>query len=372
MNESPRKEKPRHGGRVEEVAREVGLDPEEIVDFSANLNPLAPPEVVEGAVEGIALSRYPDDSYARFRRSVIGFLESVHGLRLASENVVPGNGSLEIIRLLINYVRLRGERSVLVPAPTFGEYAHQAATLGLEVEEIPYGEFLDVSLSRLSRFGLVFFCNPNNPTGELVPKGKLEEFAGKCREANSLLAVDEAFIELSRPSASVVGAIQRFDNLIVVRSLTKAFSIPGIRVGFGLAESRLAAELDGLRPSWNLNCFAVELTKALKDPGDFLARSREYIEEGRSYLSRELSELGLEVYPGRANFLLLDCRGTGLTASELVEEMARRGVLVRNADSFPGLSRWHLRVAVKGENQNRRLIETLAEAMGRGRNVDAS
>lgn len=353
---------PRHGGRVEEVAEEVGLDPEDMVDFSANLNPLAPPTGVKDSVKEAlnALTRYPDDRYPDFRKAVLEFLEGLHGLRLAPDNLVPGNGSLEIIRILINYVHSQGGKSVIVPVPTFSEYEHQAQIFGLKTKKIPYGDFLDLETSQLSQHDLAFFCNPNNPTGELVSKEELKTFANKCQEANTVLAIDEAFIELSDPTCSAIELIPTSTDLVIFRSLTKNFSIPGVRIGFGVASKSLSKKLDKLRPNWNINVFAVELTKqVLKKGGSFLSRSREYIEMQRSRLSRELTELGFEVYPGRANFLLMKTSKTGLTAPELTEEAARKGVILRNAESFDGLDERYLRIAVKRKGQNHELIKLL-------------
>ena len=354
---------PRHGGRVEEAARKYGFDPEEILDFSANINPLGPPsglkEVVDQALESI--SRYPDDQYPRFRTAISDFLEDLHSQKLEPNQIVPGNGSVEIIRILLHYLRKTGgNKSVLIPTPAFSEYFHQSKILGLKTEQLPLDDLISSRSSQLEEYGLVFLCNPNNPTGVLVDEGTLQNFVTRCRKANTMVVIDEAFIELTEPSQSSIEFLPKRRNLVLIRSLTKNFSLPGARIGYGLAQREVAEELDKFRPSWNLNAFAVEMTPHILDESrEFLARTRQYINRERSYLSGALSRLGMKVYSSKANFILTDCKEIEITASELTGEMARRKILLRDASTFKGLDRWHVRIAVRTKDQNRQLIKTL-------------
>ncbi len=174
---------PVHGGRIKETAEKENMNPEELLDFSVNLNPLAPPESVEKILKNSvnSLISYPDNRYKDFREAVSVFLENVHNAILKSDNIIPGNGSLEIIRFGLQLIsNLRDEVSALIPAPTFSEYAYQACLFDINVDRIKYSELLNLSEDRLKEFDVVFLCNPNNPTGELIDNLQLEGFLAKC------------------------------------------------------------------------------------------------------------------------------------------------------------------------------------------------
>ncbi len=357
---------PRHGGRVEEIARERGISPGKIIDFSANTNPLAPPENLGSylADSASSLELYPDDSYGRFRNAVIDFLGNESGAKLERKNVIPGNGSVEIFRLFIRAIATAGAGTVLVPFPTFSEYALQSRLFGLEVDRKKYRELFGLDEAILSVYDAVFICNPNNPTGTLRDKETLVKFLEKARAAETFLVLDEAFNELSSPGESLVGFVNRFPNLIIVRSLTKAFTVPGLRIGYGVASGKLAGRMEKLRPPWNLNYLAASTGRRfLEEEKGLLKRSREYLEGEREWLREKLEDLGFSVYPSSTNYLLFRTKETGLKAAEIVDRCLDYNVLVRNADSFYGIDQWHVRVAVKKREDNEKLVRALGEAI---------
>ncbi len=151
-----------------------------------------------------------------------------------------------------------------------------------------------------------------------------------------------------------------FENILIVRSLTKAFSIPGIRVGYGLAHTNLSRLLNRIRPTWNVNSAASRVgSHLLKNEIDFLQKSRRFIERERCWLKNQLSKLDFEVYESQANFLLVNSRNLGLKASSLVNKALPQGIYLRNADTFRGLDKWSIRIAIKKRKENRHLIEIL-------------
>lgn len=353
---------PRHGGRVEEISEERGINPGDLIDFSANMNPLAPPgsleELIDEAIS--SLKHYPDDRYGDFRESVVDFLAEGGGNLPSPESVIPGNGSVEIFRLFLRFVASIGAGSVLVPYPTFSEYALQSRLFGLEVDRKEYGEVLGLDKIELDNYDLVFLCNPNNPTGTLRSAEVLCRFVSRCDDAGTYVMLDEAFIELSRPEESLVSSIQNFSNLVVVRSLTKEFSIPGLRIGYGVFSKELARRVEKLRPPWNLNCFAAFAGSSfLDEERKLLSESRDYLARERNFLAEELDGLGFSLYPSDVNYLLLDAEPVGWEAGELVDRCLDHNVLLRNADSFYGLNEYHVRVAVKKREANRELVRAL-------------
>lgn len=358
---------PRHGGRVEEVAEARGIEPENLLDFSANMNPLAPPSGLEDyLVESLGqLKVYPDDRYSEFRNAVVDFLRDEAGARISPEKVVPGNGSVEIFDLFLRTIVAGGGRRVLVPHPTFSEYASRARLAGLEVERARYEDVLSYD-EKLEHYDAAFLCNPNNPTGVLRENGNLREYAVRCRERGVSLLVDEAFIELAQPGESLVELTLEFPNLVVARSLTKVFSVPGLRIGYGIGSGDLINGMEKFRPPWNLNYLAARTgSKFLENERDLLEGSRNYIAGERDWLARELRNLGFSLYPSSANFLLFRTEGVGLKAAELVDRCLDFNVLLRNADSFYGLDEWHVRVAVKKREENKKLVEVLEKSMER-------
>ena len=356
---------PRHGGRVEEVAESRGIDPESLVDFSANMNPLAPPDGLKDRIVDCLdeIEIYPDDRYVEFRNSVVDFLSDETDARLKPESVVPGNGSVEIFELFLRAVIAGGGSEVIVPYPSFSEYGSRAKLAGMDVKRAEYEELFSYE-DELKDYDAVFICNPNNPTGVLREQGKIKEFAVRCNANGVSLLVDEAFIELARPEESLVGAISDLPNVVVARSLTKAFSIPGLRLGYGVGSGELIEGMEKLRLPWNLNWVASRVgSELLREERELLADSRDYLRGERKWLAGKLRDLGFSLYPSSTNFLLFRTKGVGLTAEELVDRCLESKVLLRNADSFYGLDEWHVRVAVRKRKENEKLAEALEKAI---------
>jgi threonine-phosphate decarboxylase len=355
-----------HGARVKEYAERLGLKEEEIIDFSSNINPLPfPPQVRELYTELFqAIGRYPDDRYMEFREAAAGFLADGLGSKISADNVIPGNGSVEVLRMALGALLNRGD-SALIPIPTFGEYEWQSRLYGAEVRFCSLSGVFNLSNREIAGLKTVFFCNPNNPTGELYDRTLVERLAHACAQAGSFLVIDEAFIELSRPKESAADLAVSLDNLLVLRSLTKCFAMPGLRLGYGVGSKKLIEALDRARLPWNVNVIASSLGSYLLRHGkDFLAESRRFIQREREWLRGRLTELGLEVHPSTANFLLVGIKSTGLTAPELVLRAVRGGVLLRDCSSFRGIDERHIRAAVRSRQDNRKLLEVLAEILG--------
>ncbi|MBI4362100.1 MAG: pyridoxal phosphate-dependent class II aminotransferase [Euryarchaeota archaeon] len=325
-----------------------GGGPPGVVDFSVNLNPLPFPPA--SSLRGAAVGRYPDDSYREFRRGAARFCGSRTGC------IIPGSGSTEILHLFARTHLGPGER-VVVERPAYGEYAREARLAGARVADFPRGRLHAVPMRGVRA---LFVGNPNNPTGDLRPRGELLELWDRCRRAGTLLVVDEAFIELSDPGESLAPRAARGRGLLVVRSLTKSFAIPGLRVGYGVASPDLYPWLEGARCPWNLSGPGeAAALRCFQGGRSHLARSRRYIEGARGEMARGLSTIpGVWVHPGRANFLLLD---TPRSARRVAHDLLRRGLRVRDCTSF-GLPR-SIRVAVLRRVQNRRLIEALRQAV---------
>ena len=323
-------EKVVHGGKIKQIHRDTGRA---VIDFSANLNPFAPQVDPDFSLD--LLASYPDDRYmavkeaisARFNRPV--------------DEIAVGNGSIELIRVFC-LATLTPRTRVRIENPTFGEYELSARLAG--AHPASQGERAEVR----------FICNPNNPTGELLPREKVLGAVEGCR--GGALFVDEAFIELSDPVQSVSDV--RDPALFVLRSLTKCFSVPGIRFGYAFGEPGLIRKIETIRPPWSVNSFAEQYALAAFQVFDRLESSRRKIAEERDWLIRKLSRFSLTVHPSAANFLLLTFPAD---VSSLCGRLLEGGILVRDCHSF-GLPD-SIRIAIRTRDENRMLIEVLERCL---------
>jgi threonine-phosphate decarboxylase len=343
-----------HGGTLVEVQETFG----NVLDFSANFNPLPFPNLERLLSNSLSsVSAYPDNRYRRFREAVANYLNVDPNL------VVPGNGSVELIRNVTAAILSTGDK-VVIPAPTFDEYEYACALCGAEITLLPIWSInrfiheLETVLSE-QNIKMVFLCNPNNPTGRLLKRNQISKIADLCSEKGTILFVDEVFIELSDPSQSAV--FVDYDNIFVLRSLTKSFSIPGLRVGYGLAPCSLSATLNCLRAPWNLNSIAAVVTPyLLSDCESYLKTSRGIIARERRWLEEKLCEIsGVHPLKSEASFIMVDSSTTGLSSAELTRKMLTRGFLIRDCSSFKLTDNNYIRLAVRLRDDNQKLLSNL-------------
>ena len=352
-----------HGGRIRAKASKRNLDQEDLLDYSANINPLGSPPLEDLILREMkSVGHYPDNDYLEFRRAAARFVG------VDPKNVVPGNGSSELMRLFAEALIEDGEK-VIITEPTFGEYETQSRLFGAEIVHVPRGirtainprDFLDDDLLKEAK--AAFICNPNNPTGILLPRSEIAGLAERCERAETFLFVDEAFIELSDPLQTVADMAPRTEHLFVVRSLTKSFGVPGIRLGFGVAGDYLADVMNRTRLPWSISSLASAAGAYLLAQDDHLAKSRLVIKEELSWLTAELVRLGLDPVESSVNFILVGLGPSGIRSSELVERMEGERVLVRDCRSF-GLGDDYVRVAVRNREENARLVAALEKVLG--------
>ncbi len=350
-----------HGGGVHRAARETGLPLEAILDFSASINPLGmPPAVAAAARKGLEESlHYPEVDAASLRQALAVF----H--RLPADCILPGNGSTELLYL---FPRVLRPRRALLVTPAFSEYERALSQAGTRLDFFPLRpeEDFRFDLGRLLRrvegdTDLVLLANPGNPTGALVPPEQIEALARALRE-QALLAVDEAFIDFC-PRQSVTERVGDHANLYVFRSLTKFYAIPGLRAGYLAGPARGIARLAELQPPWPLSTPALAAALACLEQAAFRAETLAAIPQLRQELALGLAELGLRVFPSEANYLLARLEDPGLSAAALAARLRPQGMLIRDCASFPPLDGRYLRLAVRGAEDNRRLLAALKTAL---------
>lgn len=332
---------PERVGTVDRVPH--GSDDAVALDFSANCNPRVPDGARAAYDAAFAASRsYPRDNYPEFRRAAADYVGC------DPDRVIPTPGGLAAIRLAVATTVARGD-SVLVPAPSFGEYAREIRLQGGVPEFVPHGE---TPAADPTGHALAIVCAPNNPTGELPAADRLDAFLDRCRIAGTPLLVDEAFLDFTdRPS------LAGREGVVVARSLTKMFGLPGLRAGFAVARGALAERLRTAVPAWALGTPAAAVGARCLRATAFVEATRERVRTERPRMRAALEARGFDVLPSDAPFLLAD---VGSDPAPLLAALRERGIALRDATTFRGLDR-HVRVAVRTREENDRLLAALTE-----------
>ncbi len=326
-------------GRV----RHGGSDDPDLLDFSANINPATPAGVEAVYEAALDESRaYPPEPPATFSGAAAAYV----GCEPAQ--VVPTPGGLAAIRLAVE-ATVTADDTVLVPAPSFGEFAREVRLQGAEPAFVAHDELLAADPAG---HALAIACTPNNPTGDAYADAALRDFADRCRDAGTPLLVDEAFLGFTdRPSLAGT------EGVIVARSLTKLFGLPGLRAGFAVATGAHRRALATARPPWNLGTPARAVGTFCLGQSSFVEATRTRVRDERERMRAVLAER-FDVFPSDAPFLLLDVGDRNV--AELVAALRERGVAVRDATTFRRLDS-HVRVAVRRPAENDRLLEVLGD-----------
>ena len=352
---------PAHGGGVARAARELGLAPEAVLDFSASINPLGmPPAVLAAACDALPRAvHYPEIDAATLREAVAAHYD------LDPAAILPAAGSTELIYLLPRVLRPR--RALLV-RPAFSEYARSLEQAGVPWESFDLDPERDFRLdpgALLSAVGeeieLVLLANPGNPSGSAIPPDLLEELAFALRE-QALLVVDEAFADFC-PERSLLDRVGYHHNLYLLRSLTKYYAIPGLRAGFLVGPPMGVGRLAAAREPWALSTPALAAASACLDADDFRRESALLVPQLRTELAAALTDLGLRVFPGEANYLLARLAPSAPGAAEVAARLCHRGILVRACGNFPPLDDRYLRLAVRPQQEQQCLVAALADVL---------
>jgi cobyric acid synthase CobQ/L-threonine-O-3-phosphate decarboxylase len=344
-----------HGGDTRWLAEVAGKPERELLDFSANINPLGPPDWLRPLISSqiSMLQHYPDPHCT----ALVDAMTERYGV--TREEVIAGNGSTEILYLL---ARAAQKSHALIPVPCYGDYTKAAEQAEMRIQTVPAGEELPCEM--LTPETAVFVGRPNNPTGVVCPADRLRALAADY--PFTLFVVDEAFGDFVEDFDSLTHT--RPANAIVLLSLTKIFAIPGLRTGCAVGNPELIQRLLELQPPWSVNTLAQAVSTAALRDHEYVRRTREYVTREREKLFTELGPLpGVTVYPGQANFLLARLDRAGMDAEALAERLLSRGIAIRTCASFQGLDARYFRVAVRTAEENERLVRTLRAALGTSR-----
>jgi L-threonine-O-3-phosphate decarboxylase len=330
----------------------LGLDPEQVLDFSVNSNPYGPAPAVRQALTNVPLERYPDREALALRRSL------AERLGVAIDRVLVGNGTAELL-WLAGLAFLRRNDRVLVVGPTFGEYERVASLMGASVETWlarPEQGFAVQPGPVAQRLGqpalrLVFVCNPNNPTGAMLPPEDIAAWAEA--HPGTLFVVDEAYLAFASGLRSTLTA--GMPNILIMRSMTKDYALAGLRLGYAVGQEAVIAALKQVRPAWNVNALAQAAGVAALEDETHLQQSLCALRQAKAELVGALTGLGLPPLPSAVHFFLVNV-GAG---SAFRRALLQHGILVRDCASF-GLPAY-VRIATRRPEENARLLAAIVQ-----------
>jgi histidinol-phosphate aminotransferase len=344
-----------HGGFDYEELKAFNLRKDKIIDFSSNINPLGSSKKVIKLLKSFNdLSQYPDSKCLKLRK----FLAKK--LNLEKENIIVGNGSVEII-YLISSAYLNKKDKVIICSPTFSEYERSAKLMGIKViyfklkenENFKLNEEKIISLIKREKPKIVFLCNPNNPTGEYLNESKVKKIFNAHNK--TLFVLDEAYVDFTETYWNSIKLLKNKTNVIIIRSLTKTYGLAGIRLGFCLANEEIIDILNKVKTPWNVNIIAQKLgIIALKDK-KYLQDAKKEIKSSKEFLIKEFEKLNIKVIPSDVNFFLIKVKN----AREVRAKLLKKGILVRDCTSFelPNF----IRISIRKKNECKKLIESLKQ-----------
>lgn len=345
------------GKPIDEVKRELGLS--EVYKLASNENPLGPPESAVDAMKLAAgkVSLYPDADAYELRAA----LAKYHDVKM--NQIIFGDGSNELLKLL-SLAFLEPGDEIIMPKPSFGEYARTAMVCGATAKAIPLTEDYVVDLPAMvgaigSKTKMIYICNPNNPTGTVVDKRLLKQLMHRMDDI--IVVMDEAYFEFVNDENSPDGVafFKEYPNVVALRTFSKAYGLAGLRVGYGICNEYIAAAINKVREPFNVNSLAQVAALAALNDKEYLRKSVEYNAVEREFLYTELKKRGFQVVPSQTNFMLFD---VVRDCVDVFRGLLRKGIIVRSADIFGYPTKIRLSVGLRKENEA--FLKALEEYMG--------
>ncbi|MGL5260477.1 MAG: pyridoxal phosphate-dependent aminotransferase [Lachnospiraceae bacterium] len=347
-----------HGGNIYSYKKEI-------LDFSANINPLGmPPNVKKALVKNIkAYEIYPDYKNMELKEAICQY----H--KIPVEHIACANGAANLIYRIV--YALRPKNAILV-APTFSEYEKALKEVSCSCHHYLLGEEFAITTDILNkidqRYDMMFLCNPNNPTGIPCEKELVLEIAKKCKEKKIILIVDECFVNflLEEEKYSIVNDLLQLEHVVIVKAFTKMYAMAGIRLGYALCgNTLLCKKFEKVLEPWSVSTVASKCGIAAMKEKKFVEKTKTYIEKERILLIESLKKLGFFVYPSKANYIFF--RGK----KNLVSDLMEYEILIRSCNNYIGLDDTFYRIAVRKREENKKLIDALKKITNKDASVES-
>tara|TARA_Y100001970_G_C14215103_1_gene849210 strand:- start:1005 stop:2102 length:1098 start_codon:yes stop_codon:yes gene_type:complete len=354
--------RPIHGSINLNELRLLGLKHDNILDFSANINPLGTPTSVCEAIKNVELDIYPDPDCLEIREAISKNISTPLS-KIPIEKIFIGNGSNEILHLLSRII-LSKKSTALIMAPTYGEYEFAFRISGADVINFNADfskdfrwDFRDVSnLIKARKPQIVMICNPNNPTGLYCKQNDIETLAKTSIESGSILVVDQAYLSfVEKPWDSLF--LLNYSNTILVRSMSKDYAQTALRLGYALASENMVSKFRSIQPDWSVNSLAQKAGISAINDIEYLSKARETVFSSKQFLKKELTNLGLETVTSDANFILIKVNNGNKWRSSLL----KKGIVVRDCSSF-GLPNY-IRVGIRKIDDCKIFVEAINDLL---------
>ena len=356
-----------HGSDLEKIEQIYHIKKEEITSFSANVNPLGiSPLMKKTLAENIeVVTSYPDREYTKLRKAISNYVGADY------ESIMVGNGATELISL---FIQLNHPKKALLLAPTYSEYEREIHLAGgqcefhfLKEDEKFILHLEDLKNKLQEDFDLLVICNPNNPTSTAISNPVMEEILTYCKKQNIFVLVDETYVEFA-PDADTITSVsftKNFDNLVVLRGISKFFASPGLRLGYSICGNKsLLERMKKEKNPWTINSLAALAGEVMFSDSAYIQATKEQIASELQIACQRLSKIEqIQYFEPKGNFILCRILREDITASDLFDICIRKGLMIRDCITFEGLSPYYFRFCVMSPEKNKELLDLIEATM---------
>ncbi len=343
-----------HGGNLDVIEKLFNVSKNDIIDFSDNINPLGASNRLKENISNIydLLNLYPDETYTDLRLSISKYTNC------NADNILVGNGATELISALIKAVNPKNSILIL---PTYSEYEKELKKVNSNIIHFDVTEDNDFKLNVedlltkiTPNIGLLVFCNPNNPTGYLTPSTQVKKILKHCKQTNTVVLLDETYVEFSKESTGATSLVESYDNLFIIRGTSKFFAISGLRLGYGLTSSQsLIEKVKTTLIPWNVNIVAEYLGQLVFSDDEFINNSislctKEYLKIKDYFNTVDC----IHMFESDTNFILFKILSEAFNTNDLFEHMIKHNILIRNLSNAKGLSEKYFRICIQKPEHN--------------------
>ncbi len=356
-----------HGSDLEKIEAAYGIKKEDIISFSANVNPLGIPgklrEELSSHID--VITTYPDREYTSLRKCIAEYAHTDY------RNILAGNGSTELISLVIQILK---PSKALIASPAYSEYEHEISLYNGTSQYFHLQEHNDFNLdidaldkALDSGIGLFILCNPNNPTSSQTGRDTMRKILDICRERGIFVMVDETYVEFSKDYEDItsIPLAEYYGNIIILRGISKFFAAPGLRLGYAVCGNRqLLKEMDSRKNPWTINSLAAIAGEIMFSDTEYIKKTRELVSSERKRICQVLEKVPeVKFYPPEANFILLRILKDGITSADLFDAAIKKGLMIRDCSDFQFLNNKFIRFCFMNPEENNALLKVLIETL---------
>ncbi len=352
-----------HGSDLEKIEQYYHIKKEEIISFSANVNPLGiSNKLRETLADQIqVITTYPDREYLKLRQAIATYVGS------DVQNIMTGSGSTELISL---FIQIQQPKTALLLGPTYSEYEREILISGGKTHyfHLPEEQEFNLDITMLEKAltadtDLLILCNPNNPTSSVIERPVMRQILDLCKQLGIYVMVDETYVEFSDQIELVtaVPLAEYYNNLIILRGTSKFFAAPGLRLGYAVCGNEdLLREMKKRQNPWTINSLAEVAGQIMFSDHDYIKATKELIHSERNRIIKRLKQCqNIKVYPSHSNFVLVKILSPLITSKMLFEAAIKEGLMIRDCSTFPFLNHQYFRFCFMLPEQNDRLLDVL-------------